>query len=182
MELVDTVVLEAITERCESSSLSGSTNNFYGKHRYIIINESTVNNRDLDELIIDACKNNLTMSLAAKSVGIPYSTFKRKAIKLSVWSPNQGAAGTNKYIKSIEDVFSGKTSMRSYNLKNRLISEGYKESICESCGIGEEWNDNYLVLELDHIDGNNKNNSLENLRILCPNCHSQTPTFRGRKY
>lgn len=136
---------------------------------------------ELECKIIQACNNNSTMYLASLEVGIPYSTFKRKAIKLNVWNPNQGGKGTHKFIKSIKDVFDGKISMRTYNLKNRLIVENYKQAICEICGIGEIWNEKELVLELDHIDGNNKNNSLDNLRILCPNCHSQTPTFRGRK-
>lgn len=48
------------------------------------------------------------------------------------------------------------------------------------CGI-TEWLGKSIVLELDHIDGDNKNNVRDNLRALCPNCHSQTPTWRGRK-
>lgn len=61
--------------------------------------------------------------------------------------------------------------------KNRIISErGYA---CESCGISS-WLDKPIVLELDHIDGDHKNNDKSNLRLLCPNCHSQTPTWRGR--
>ena len=50
---------------------------------------------------------------------------------------------------------------------------------CEECGISE-WCDKPLTLEVDHIDGDNSNNELTNLRVLCPNCHSQTPTWRGR--
>jgi Zn finger protein HypA/HybF involved in hydrogenase expression len=121
------------------------------------------------------------MSLAAKEVNIPYSTFKRKAQQLGVWKPNRGAKGSSKIIKPLSDIFEGTRTMKSYNLKNRLISEGYKKSKCEECGISETWNGKFLTLELDHIDGNNRNNSLDNLKILCPNCHSQTPTFRGRK-
>lgn len=135
----------------------------------------------LNEIIVNSCKEELTMSKAALRVGIPYSTFKRKAMKLNVWKPNQGAKGTSKLIKSLDDIFEGKVSIRSYILKNRLIQEGYKKPICEKCGIGEEWNGEVLVLELDHINGDKYDNSLKNLRILCPNCHSQTPTFRGRK-
>lgn len=53
---------------------------------------------------------------------------------------------------------------------------------CGKCLIChcDEWMGNPITLELDHIDGNNKNNSRENLRFLCPNCHSQTDTWRGR--
>lgn len=50
---------------------------------------------------------------------------------------------------------------------------------CSCCKI-KEWNNKEIILELDHIDGNNTNNNKSNLRLLCPNCHSQTETFRGR--
>ena len=50
---------------------------------------------------------------------------------------------------------------------------------CTACGISE-WNGNPIVLECDHIDGNSKNNVVSNLRLMCPNCHSETDTFKGR--
>ena len=64
------------------------------------------------------------------------------------------------------------------NKYKRLLieSQGYK---CDECSI-IEWNKKPITLELEHIDGNNRNNSLDNLRLLCPNCHSQTLTFRGK--
>lgn len=51
---------------------------------------------------------------------------------------------------------------------------------CESCGIGTTWNNKPLTLQMDHIDGNSDNNSLDNLMLLCPNCHTQTHTWCGR--
>lgn len=52
--------------------------------------------------------------------------------------------------------------------------------ICVLCGIGEFWQGQPLTLQVDHINGDRYNNSLDNLRVLCPNCHSQTPTFNGK--
>lgn len=57
---------------------------------------------------------------------------------------------------------------------------------CEECGLGNEWNGKPLTLQLDHIDGDSDNDDIENLRLLCPNCHTQTPTFgnagKGSRY
>ena len=50
---------------------------------------------------------------------------------------------------------------------------------CHICGI-DEWNDKAIVLQLDHINGVKRDNRIENLRFLCPNCHSQTDTFAGK--
>ncbi len=51
-----------------------------------------------------------------------------------------------------------------------------REYCCSECGINE-WNGKSLTLQIDHIDGNNQNNLIENLRWLCPNCHTQTDTW-----
>ncbi len=67
----------------------------------------------------------------------------------------------------------------SNKLRKRLIIEGIKEHKCECCGL-KEWLNEPIPLELDHIDGDHYNNTLENLKILCPNCHAKTPTYRGK--
>lgn len=64
-------------------------------------------------------------------------------------------------------------------LKERLVAEGLMHPACSICGI-DTWNGPPLVLHLDHINGVRDDHRLENLRLLCPNCHSQTQTFAGR--
>lgn len=67
-----------------------------------------------------------------------------------------------------------------HRLKNRLINEGYLEYKCEKCGNIGEWNGVPLSLHLDHKNGVNNDHRIENLRFLCPNCHSQTETYAGK--
>lgn len=69
--------------------------------------------------------------------------------------------------------------MQSYKLKIKLLRNGEKEPKCEKCNL-VFWLGCPIPLELHHIDGNLKNNDLSNLQILCPNCHTFTPNYRGR--
>ena len=65
------------------------------------------------------------------------------------------------------------------HLKRRLLDSGLKQPVCEACGR-RRWNRRPIPLELDHVNGRRDDNRLSNLRLLCPNCHAQTPTYRGR--
>lgn len=69
----------------------------------------------------------------------------------------------------------------SSDLRKRLIKEGILNNVCSVCGQLPVWNNKPLTLQLDHINGINTDNRLENLRILCPHCHSQTETYCGNK-
>ncbi len=81
---------------------------------------------------------------------------------------------------SRENVFSIGSNVRNYQLKKILICEGLRRYECERCGNGGDWKGSELVLELDHINGDHGDNRVDNLRFLCPNCHSQTETYRNR--
>lgn len=65
-------------------------------------------------------------------------------------------------------------------LKKRLIKDGFLKEICYICKLNPLWNKKVLVLQLDHENGKSNDNRISNLRLLCPNCHSQTQTFAGR--
>lgn len=79
----------------------------------------------------------------------------------------------------LERLENGNIFKKSSQLLNLLVIFEVKAYKCEQCGLSE-WNGKYIRLELHHKDGNNKNNRLDNLEILCPNCHSQTDNFRFR--
>ena len=84
-------------------------------------------------------------------------------------SSNKGRTFPPKY--SIEEYLSNKRIISSHHLKSRLIKEGFFKNQCDSCGL-DEWLGEKLPLELHHKDKNHSNNNLNNLQILCPNCHA----------
>ncbi len=128
--------------------------------------------------------------LGLRDVGSNFMTLKKYIDEYNLdtthftgqrWNKGKTAATDERVsILNINDIFDNKIPIKSYNLKEKLFTLGYKEKRCEKCGCGTEWNGEPLTLELHHKDGNHYNNNLDNLQILCPNCHSQTETYRSR--
>lgn len=81
--------------------------------------------------------------------------------------------------RNISVYLSNERPINSYNLKNRLIKENILEYRCSNCK-STIWIDKPIPLELHHIDGNSSNNSLDNLELLCPNCHAFTDNYRSK--
>ena len=96
----------------------------------------------------------------------------------ATWPRSNNYGGTKP--KPLEQLLIVGIMLNGSKVKQRLIKEGLLQDLCVECGIGPEWNGKPITLELDHISGDRGDWRFENLRILCPNCHSQTPTFRAK--
>ncbi|MCQ2754452.1 MAG: HNH endonuclease [bacterium] len=82
-------------------------------------------------------------------------------------------------VKPLSEILTKDSKIQSAQLKRRLFNNGLKEHKCECCG-NTEWMGLPIKLELHHINGDHFDNRLENLQILCPNCHSMTDNYRGK--
>lgn len=80
----------------------------------------------------------------------------------------------------LKDILVLGSNFQSFKLKKRLFKEKFKEQKCEECGWAKVSEDGRIPLELDHINGVTTDNRIENLRVLCPNCHSLKATHRGK--
>ena len=115
--------------------------------------------------------NPKTLRRKMDEFGVDYSHFTGK-----VWNKNpSNPVYKGKYLAKLCEH----SSLSSSKAKNLVYKLGLKENKCEICGI-TEWLGKPLVCELHHINGDSTDNRIENLQILCPNCHSQTDNFRSR--
>lgn len=140
-----------------------------------------------DEAFINAVQQSKSWAevfriLGKKQGGGAQTTLIKLAKKLDLNTSHMRGQAWNKgkvlgYRFKIEDYLSNKLSISSWRLKLRLFEEGLFEKVCSECGLSE-WLGKEMPLELDHINGNKKDNRLENLRILCPNCHTFTATYK----
>ncbi|MBT6052625.1 MAG: HNH endonuclease [Candidatus Scalindua sp.] len=149
-------------------------------------------NEDLKEVIKNSTNwSQVVRSLKLKQGGGTKQNLKRIAQKLSYdFSHFCQNKGFNKghWIKGnippnkkpIGELLKNGVNIQSNILKKRVIAEGLLKNKCMICGQPPIWNNQKLVLELHHVDGDKLNNRLSNLKIICPHCHSQTPNFRGK--
>ena len=129
-----------------------------------------------DEELIEQYKLVPTLSKLAHHFGVPDVTIWRRAKKLGLTFK---IGGNNAHVP-LDEILEGKhPHYQTLKLKKRIIKEKILPYECKECGISS-WRNNNLSLHLDHKDGDCKNHKLENLRLLCPNCHSQTDTWCGK--
>jgi hypothetical protein len=132
-------------------------------------------NKVTDEQLIDEFNKTPHLGILKSKFNLPDITIWRRLSKLGLKTSSKGG----KKIQLSEILEGMHPYYQTFKLRNRLIKEGIKENKCEICGISE-WNNKAINCQLDHIDGNNSNHRLENLRLICPNCHSQTDTYCGK--
>ena len=94
------------------------------------------------------------------------------------WSKNKSVP--KEPVCSLEEILVKGSYFSIVQLKKRLFGAELKQPKCEECGWEKQSEDGRVPIEIDHINGDHCDNRFENLRILCPNCHSLKPTHRGR--
>lgn len=149
----------------------------------------SIDKATLEKAVIEApTLNKLLLSLGLDNRPTSYRTMKARlqddGIDYSHITLGLGHSKGKSYATertSLKDVLVIGSTFSRTHLKKRLIKEGLLKNECYKCGILPEWNGEKLALQLDHVNGISDDNRLENLRLLCPNCHSQTDTFGGRK-
>lgn len=112
---------------------------------------------------------------------IDTSHFESRKETMQRLIKNNGGKSLRKKILTSDILIKNyKGGIGSNNIKKRLFKEGLKENVCELCGQDENWKGKKMSLILDHINGNNRDNRLKNLRIVCSNCDATLPTYKGR--
>lgn len=148
----------------------------YSDEEFIQIVQSSQNFTDCSRKIglsIYGSNSRKQIKKRCEELGISYQHFYDDAARKRV-------AG-NKPTYTMEEILvENSTYTNRAKLKERLVRDNLIEYKCAICGNEGFWNGQPLSLQLDHINGINNDNRLENLRLLCPNCHAQTDTFSGK--
>ena len=137
--------------------------------------EAVINSTSIRQVLIK-----LKLSPEGGSYRVFHKLIKTLDIDISHFKGAGWAQGVSLQPKrKIEIYLSNTQPITSHKLRIRLIKEGLLPPVCSGCCL-TQWMCYPIPLELDHIDGNHYNNEFTNLRLLCPNCHAQTPTHAGK--
>lgn len=173
---------------CQKSSILlkyfSYNNEKYFNKGAIILAKSKIDNFSKEELqaIINSSNSyrEILEKLGYCKSGASLNTLKKKCQNLNIDLSNFPKKVNQGLPLSLE-AFTINSSHSTTTIKKYILKHNLLKYECEKCGNKGEWQGMELVLQLDHKNGDNTDNRLENLRFLCPNCHAQTTTFSRRK-
>jgi hypothetical protein len=145
-----------------------------------------------DEQLRTAAKESISIAQTLRKLGLVpkggnyrtiHAVIREIGIDTSHWLGKASGRGKKRMLPRVplSEVLVENSEYSRACLKKRMLEEGILHNRCYVCGIKPEWNNQLLVLVLDHTNGINNDNRAENIRLLCPNCNSQQKTFCGRK-
>lgn len=141
------------------------------------------------ELLLEVVTDSQSVAQVLSKLGLTYSGgnysyIKKLIIKNDIdishftgQAHNKGKTANNR--TSPDEYLISNSTLKSHSIKLYMLRDGIREHQCESCK-NKEWMGNPIPLELHHIDGDRTNNLLENLQLLCPNCHALTDNHAGK--
>lgn len=141
---------------------------------------------DLVEKVLPHCNsyNAVCNKLGLRGVDGYYTKIKNVINERGLSTEHFGTLDSNSKVNfkeySDEEFFVSNAKRNGKSIVKRLLDHGYKKYECECCGVSE-WNGKPLKLQIHHINGDHCDNRIENLQILCPNCHTQTDTYASNK-
>jgi hypothetical protein len=162
------------------------------KKRYIIPGFRPQKRRSSDEELTQIVAESFSLAevlrrLDLRLAGGNYAVLKQRIKELNLDTSHftgklwlKGKKNHATRYRALEEILvKDSTYVSTHNLRQRLIAEGIFEHRCVSCGLAE-WLERPIPLEIDHVNGDRRDNRLDNLRLLCPNCHALTTTYRGK--
>ena len=142
-----------------------------------------------DDQLVVAVGDSISVAGVLRALGLTgnpgnYGTVRRHAARLHLslehFKGQAHGRSRSPATRPLEDWLTTNTYVTG-SLKKRVLRAGLLPMLCAQCGLGDVWCGMKLVLQLDHVNGDTTDNRLVNLRLLCPNCHTQTPTFSCRR-
>lgn len=149
-----------------------------------------------EDCFVEALKSSRSIRQALIKVGLApyggnYVTARKLIQEFQIDTSHMTGQGWNKgdimglrlfnLIPLAEILVENSSYTDTPKLRRRLIEAALKEAACECCGLSE-WNGQQISLELNHMNGDRFDHRIKNLQILCPNCHAQTDTYRGKNW
>lgn len=159
---------KSISNKARKLGLKFDSSTFYKSYEFDRIVKNSRN-------LVDICRN-LNLKLTGGNRNTIKKWIKIKNLDTSHFFIERKSSSK----KDDSDIFIENSKTDRRIIKNRLYNEGLKGRICEMCGQDENWFGKKISLILDHINGINDDNRIENLRILCPNCNSTLDTHGGK--